>query len=83
MPSRRQFIGSVGAGLLLAPFLDASLRREAKAASSTSKRLLIFCSMGTYPPLWTPTVSGEAITAWSAMTQPLMSTGCLKKGSVN
>jgi Protein of unknown function (DUF1552) len=71
MLSRRQFLGSATAGLLLAPFINAGLRREAKAASSTSKRLLVFCSMGTYPPLWTPTVSGETISAWSAMTQPL------------
>jgi Protein of unknown function (DUF1552) len=71
MPSRRQFLASAGAGLLLAPFIDAGLRREAKAASGTSKRLLMFCSMGTYPPLWTPKVSGETITSWSAMTQPL------------
>ncbi|HTA89617.1 MAG TPA: DUF1552 domain-containing protein [Polyangiaceae bacterium] len=71
MPTRRQFLTSAGAGLLLAPFINAGLRREAKAASSTSKRLLVFCSMGTYPPLWTPTVSGETISSWSAMTQPL------------
>ncbi|MEO6599162.1 MAG: DUF1552 domain-containing protein [Polyangiaceae bacterium] len=71
MATRRQFMGSVGAGLLLAPFLNAGLQREAKAASTTSKRLLLFCTMGTYPPLWTPTVSGENISAWSAMTQPL------------
>ena len=71
MPTRRQFIGSVGAGLLLAPFIDLAFERKARAASTQSRRLLIFCTMGTYPPLWTPTVSGEAITAWSAMTQPL------------
>jgi hypothetical protein len=71
MPTRRQFLYSAGAGLLLAPFINAGLRREAKAAGGTSKRLLVFCSMGTYPPLWTPTVSGETISAWSAMTQPL------------
>ena len=71
MPSRRQFVGSVGAGLLLAPFINMGLRREAQAATHQSKRLLIFSTMGTYPPLWTPTVSGESITAWSAMTQPL------------
>ena len=47
------------------------MRREAQAATKQSKRLLIFSTMGTYPPLWTPTVSGETITAWSAMTQPL------------
>ncbi len=71
MPTRRQFLTSAGAGLLLSPFINAGLRREAKAASTTSKRLLVFCSMGTYPPLWTPTVSGETISSWSAMTQPL------------
>ncbi len=74
MPSRRQFVGSVGAGLLLAPFINPrflGLRREAQAGTRQSKRLLIFATMGTYPPLWTPTVSGETITAWSAMTQPL------------
>lgn len=71
MPSRRQFVGSVGAGLLLAPFINVGLRRKAVAASNQSKRVLIFATMGTYPPLWTPTVSGENITSWSAMTQPL------------
>jgi hypothetical protein len=71
MPSRRQFVGSVGAGLLLAPFISMGLRRRAHAANQ-SKRLLIFSTMGTYPPLWTPTgISGESITAWSDMTQPL------------
>jgi len=71
MPSRRQFVGSVGAGLLLAPFINMGLARKAQAGSKQSKRLLIFATMGTYPPLWTPTVSGETISAWSAMTQPL------------
>jgi hypothetical protein len=71
MPSRRQFVGSVGAGLLLAPFINMGLRRKAVAASNQSKRVLIFATMGTYPSLWTPTVSGESITKWSAMTQPL------------
>src|SRR5579863_2612586 len=71
MPSRRQFVGSVGAGLLLAPFIGLAMRRRAHA-SNQSKRLLIFSTMGTYPPLWTPTgISGESITAWSTMTQPL------------
>lgn len=74
MPTRRRFLGtlgSIGAGLLLSPFLDIGTQREAKAATNTAKRLLVFCSMGTYPPLWTPTVSGETISSWSAMTQPL------------
>jgi hypothetical protein len=72
MPTRRQFLGSVGAGFLLAPFIDVGLTRQAKASSNQAKRLLIFCTMGTYPPLWTPTgISGESIATWSAMTQPL------------
>jgi hypothetical protein len=71
MPSRRQFVGSVGAGLLLAPFVNLVFRRRARAANP-SKRLLIFSTMGTYPPLWTPTgISGESITTWSNMTEPL------------
>jgi len=71
MPTRRQFVGSVGAGLLLAPFINLGLERKARAGSRQSKRLLVFATMGTYPPLWTPTVSGGTITKWSAMTQPL------------
>jgi hypothetical protein len=72
MPSRRQFMGSVGAGLLLAPFINMGLRRNAHAATKQVKRILVFCTMGTYPPLWTPTgLSGESITTWSGMTQPL------------
>ncbi len=71
MLTRRQLIRSAGASLLLAPFINAGLRRDAKATPTPLKRLLVFCSMGTYPPLWTPTVSGETISSWSAMTQPL------------
>jgi len=71
MPTRRNFLASAGAGLLLAPFINAGMHREAKAANGTAKRLLVFCSMGTYPPLWTPKVSGETISSWSDMTKPL------------
>jgi hypothetical protein len=69
--SRRKILASAGAGLLLAPFFNLVERREAQAAAAPVKRLLLFCTMGTNPSLWTPTVSGENITAWSAMTQPL------------
>jgi len=71
--SRRQFVGSVGAGLLLAPFIDMGLRRKAQGATHPSSRVLLFGTMGTYPPLWTPTTiaSDGSITTWSAMTQPL------------
>ena len=58
---------------LLAPFINLGLRRQAHgAAANQSSRVLLFCTMGTYPPLWTPTgISGESITTWSAMTLPL------------
>src|SRR6478735_7241644 len=69
--SRRKILASAGAGLLLAPFFNLVERREARAAAAPVKRLLLFCTMGTNPSLWTPTVSGENISAWSAMTQPL------------
>jgi hypothetical protein len=70
--SRRHFVGSAAAGLLLAPFINLGLRTKARgAAANRSSRVLLFCTMGTYPPLWTPTVSGESITTWSAMTSPL------------
>src|SRR5581483_3536975 len=69
--SRRKFVGSVGAGLILAPFINMTLRRQARAASNQSSRVLVFCTMGTYPPMWTPTVSGGTVTSWSAMTAPL------------
>lgn len=70
--SRRQLTMSAGAGLLLAPFV--SMLREGTtraAATKRAKRLLVFCTMGTKPDSWTPTVSGESISNWSAMTQPL------------
>src|SRR5262245_9063598 len=71
--SRRHFAGSVGAGLLLAPFINMVRRRPAvQAAARQSKRILLFCTMGTKPSLWTPTgISGESINTWSAMTMPL------------
>jgi hypothetical protein len=70
--SRRKFVGSLGAGLLLAPFIDVAMSHQARAAASSTKRLLIFGTMGTVPSMWTPTgISGESITAWSDMTAPL------------
>src|SRR3954449_8243220 len=70
--SRRQLTLAGGAGILLAPF--ASMLKEGTTHAGTTKqakRLLVFCSMGTNPGLWSPTASGGAISAWSAMTQPL------------
>lgn len=71
MLSRRQIIRSAGASLLLAPFINGALHREAKATPNSAKRILLFCTMGTIPTLWKPTVSGETISSWSDMTQPL------------
>jgi hypothetical protein len=68
--SRRRFAASAAAGLLLAPFLR---RPEARAATGKrAKRVLLFCTMGTSPDLWTPTgVSGESTFTFTASTQPL------------
>jgi hypothetical protein len=58
--SRRQFNTRVGAGFLLSPFVQTLLRGRAEAQTRKAKRLMLFCTMGTYPPLWSPTsVSGE------------------------
>jgi hypothetical protein len=71
-PTRRQFAGSVGAGLILAPFLNLGSPRRAAAATRKSKRLVLFCTMGTKPDLWTPTaLSGESITTFSRSTEAL------------
>jgi len=70
--SRRQLTLGAGAGILLAPFV--SMLREGTTRAGTTKqakRLLVFCTMGTKPDSWKPTVSGETISSWSAMTQPL------------
>jgi len=70
--NRRKFVGSVGAGLLLAPFISlVNGEKQAKAAGK-AKRLLLFCTMGTNPDMWSPTgVSGENKFTFSAMTAPL------------
>ena len=57
--SRRQFAGSVGAGLLLAPFIKSRSGGTPGRQPGRSKRLLLFCTMGTKPPLWTPTGLGR------------------------
>jgi len=72
MFSRRRFNTSVGAGLLLAPFLSQLSQRPAQAAGKRAKRVLLFCTMGTSPDLWTPTgVSGETTFTLTPSTQPL------------
>ena len=46
--------------------------KRAQSAAGRVKRVLLFCTMGTQPEIWSPTaVSGENITTFSAATQPL------------
>lgn len=71
---RRRFVGSAAAGLVLAPFLNLGTARTLRAAGTPrqAKRLVLFCTMGTHPQLWAPVaVSGETITTYSKMTEPL------------
>jgi hypothetical protein len=71
--SRRHFTASATAGILLAPFFSLLRRAPAHAATTKrAKRVLLFCTMGTSPELWTPTgVSGENAFTFTASTQPL------------
>ncbi|MET0791059.1 MAG: DUF1552 domain-containing protein [Polyangiaceae bacterium] len=72
MLSRRQLTLAGSASILLAPFISLLNERSTRAGTTKqAKRLLVFCTMGTKPDSWTPTVSGETISSWSAMTQPL------------
>jgi hypothetical protein len=66
--TRRQFAKAVGAGLLLAPFMN--LERQARAqAAPRARRVLLFCTMGTNPALWTP--SNPTASIFNQATQPL------------
>lgn len=70
--SRRQVTVSAGAALLLAPFVSMLNSRSSGAATGKqAKRIVLFCTMGTKPDLWTPKASGESITGFSQMTAPL------------
>ena len=73
MLNRRQFASGIGAGLLLSPFVSMLQRRPLHAAGTKkAKRLLLFCTMGTKPDLWSPTnVTGENSFTFSAATAPL------------
>ena len=70
--SRRTFAASVGASLLLSPFLRRGRAAAATTAPKRARRVLLFCTMGTNPDLWTPTgVSAENAFTFTTMTQPL------------
>lgn len=69
--NRRKFVGSAAAGLLLAPFVSLLEGRSARAAGK-AKRLLLFCTMGTNPDIWSPTgVTAQNAFTFSACTAPL------------
>ncbi|HET6146675.1 MAG TPA: DUF1552 domain-containing protein [Polyangia bacterium] len=71
--TRRQFAAGAGAGLLL-PFVSSLLQRRPlrAAAPPRVKRLLLFCTMGTKPDLWSPTnVVGENSFTFTPATAPL------------
>jgi len=73
MLSRRQFAYGAGAGLLLLPFASMLRRRPLRAAGTKrATRLMLFCSMGTKPDIWSPTnVSDENTFTFAPSTAPL------------
>jgi Protein of unknown function (DUF1552) len=54
--SRRFFNRQVGAGFLLSPFVSTLIDRPARAQApgKKAKRLMLFCTMGTAPSIWSP-----------------------------
>jgi hypothetical protein len=72
--TRRTFAKSAGAALLLSPFYRMLGGDDGARAATPgrAKRLLLFCTMGTNPDVWTPTgVSGENTFTFSDSTSPL------------
>jgi hypothetical protein len=71
--NRRAFNRRFGAGFLLAPFVSTLLgERDTLAQAKKAKRLMLFCTMGTAPPVWSPTnVSGETSFTYGPGTTPL------------
>jgi hypothetical protein len=71
--SRRQFAYGAAAGTLLLPFASMLRRRPLRAAGTKrATRLMLFCTMGTKPDLWSPTgVSDENTFTFAPSTAPL------------
>jgi hypothetical protein len=72
--TRRTLAKSAGAALLLSPFyrLLGDGGRARAAGPGRAKRLLLFCTMGTNPDVWTPpSVTGENAFTFSDSTSPL------------
>jgi hypothetical protein len=69
MISRRQLVQALGAGLLVAPFFDLRSRARAQSPAKRARRVLLFCTMGTNPALWTPRNPPSDL--FNQATQPL------------
>jgi Protein of unknown function (DUF1552) len=72
-PSRRQLVAGGAAGLLLSPFVSLLRGRRARADTARqAKRVLLFCTMGTNPDIWTPSgVVSDTQFTLAPSTQPL------------
>jgi hypothetical protein len=69
--SRRTWLKTLAAGTALLPFLDVESPAHA-AGGAPAKRLLLFCTMGTVPSIWTPTsVTAENDFVLADSTSPL------------
>ena len=65
MKNRREFIGTTGAALVAAPFINALAPKASRAqgVGGRAKRLLIyFTPDGVIPSLWRPTIDGQSFT---------------------
>ena len=71
MPSRRQFVGSVGAGLLLAPFINMGLRPQGAGGEPPVQAPAGLLLDGDLPAALDADGLGRVDHEWSAMTQPL------------
>jgi hypothetical protein len=70
-PCRRTWLKTLAAGTALLPFLDVESLAVA-AAPGAAKRIVLFCTMGTTPPIWTPSsVKAENDFVLSESTSPL------------
>jgi hypothetical protein len=69
--SRRTWLKTLAAGTALLPFLDIDAPAHA-AGGGPAKRVLLFCTMGTNPVIWTPTsVTAENDFVLAESTSPL------------
>jgi Protein of unknown function (DUF1552) len=69
--NRRTWLKTLAAGTALLPFLDVDSQAQA-AGTGGAKRVILFCTMGTVPTIWTPTsVKAENDFVLSESTKPL------------